>query len=82
MGGTTLVTKGILGPIEGDILNRTIELPLEVEYQVNEMMIALPDEILAEAELPDSVEAEVSLNEMDVEADFAELDVEIEVKED
>lgn len=82
MGGTSLVTKGILGPIEGSVIIRSVTLPLEVDYVVNDLMVELDEDIYAEAVLPDELEAVVEFEGMDVETDFPALDVEAEVTED
>ena len=63
MGGTTLVSNGYLGPIEGDVVLREIELPLEVDAQVSDMSVVTVDEIIADATLPDEIIADAVLTE-------------------
>ena len=81
MGGTTLVTKGILGPIEGDVNVYQTELPLYVEAVVNEMAIVIPDEIYAEASLPDEITTETSLELLETSIQIPSLEVDVRLEE-
>ena len=81
MGGTTLVTKGILGPIEGDVSYHETILPLIVDAQVVEMSIVLPTEVIVETSLPDAVTAEIEIAELELEVSIPLLDVTAELED-
>jgi len=81
MGGTTLVSKGILGPIEGSVVFHETELPLLVDAQVSDMSVDLPDVIIAEAYLPHEVTAEVETFPLGVEVEVPLLDVNAELED-
>jgi len=81
MGGTSLISKGILSPIEGDVTNHYTELPLTVEYEVNEMSIVLPDEILVDAGLPDEITTDILLHDLTVEIEVPLLETDIRLEE-
>jgi hypothetical protein len=81
MGGTSLVTKGILGPIEGDVNFHTVQLPLRIDAVKTEMSILLPDEIKAETNLPDDVKSDIHIESLLTVASIPALDVTAEIKE-
>jgi hypothetical protein len=80
MGGISLVTKGVLGPIEGDVIQHRVCLPLEVDKEINEMALQLPDEIVTDIELPDLIMAEVDMFGLEVEIQVPLLDVTAELE--
>jgi len=81
MGGTTLVTKGILGPIEGDLLERQTELPLNVDAQVIEHTLEMPEQVSVQAGLPNALSADIELYELDVLIEVPKLDINMELEE-
>ena len=81
MGGTSLVTKGILGPIEGNVNLYNTELPLTVEAVVSDMSIIINDEIMAEASLPDEITTETSLELLEANIQIPSLEVDARLEE-
>ena len=81
MSGTSLVTKGILDQNYGDVVNHATELPLIVDYEVMDMCLSVPSEIITETELPDEITTTVCIAPPITEATIELLDVTIEVEE-
>jgi len=81
MGGTSLITKGILGPIEGDVNLYQTELPLTVDARIKEMSLVVPTEIVAQASLPDEVTTETSLDLLETNVQVPSLDVDVRMEE-
>ena len=81
MGATSLISKGILSPIEGDVVFHRTELPLNIEAVKTEMSITLPDEIIAESNLPDEVLTDTVIEGLTTEIEIPLLDVKTEIKE-
>lgn len=80
MGGISLVTKGILGPIEGDVVYHQTELPLTVDAQVDDMTLELDEGIFADVNLPDEITAESVIEELETDVSVPLLDVTIEIE--
>ena len=82
MGAITLVSKGILSPLEGDIVLRTTYLPLDVDVQVSELLATVPDEIITEVAMPDEIFADIVIgDELEVEINLPSLEAVVEVGE-
>jgi hypothetical protein len=81
MGGTTLVTKGILSPIEGDVIQHIPTLPLDVKAQVVERSLLLPTEILVQTGLPNAIGATIAFEELGVKIEVPKLDITIGLEE-
>lgn len=80
MGGTSLVTKGMLGPIEGDVVQHHVVLPLKADYLVQDMDVSLPNEIRAEIEMPNEIFVLTETMQLESEVEVPELNVEIELE--
>jgi len=81
MGGTTLISKGILSPMEGDVVFHETELPLEVEYVVGELDVEIPDVLTTDVLLPDEVYADTSMELLEVFVVVPSLDITAELEE-
>jgi hypothetical protein len=81
MGATSLVTKGILGPIEGDVIVYQVGMPLEAEGVVTNMGVTLPEEVLTDTSLPDAIMAEAEMQELEVEIQVPLLEATMELEE-
>lgn len=81
MGGTTLVTKGILGPIEGDVNTSIIGLPIEAEVTPMEVRVETRRDIHKVTTTPDIQEVEAITRPLETDISVQELEVEARIEE-
>jgi len=81
MGGTSLVTKGILGPIEGDVLTSIIGMPIVADVTNTEARVETRRDIHKVTTTPDIQEVEAIAKPLETEVTIPALEVEATVKE-
>jgi len=81
MGGTTLITKGILGPIEGDVKTSIIGLPIIAEVTPMEVGVETHRDVHEVTQTPDIQEVEAIIRPLDTDISVQGLEVEARIEE-